>query len=111
MRAPLRGGSRAGLRHAEPVSAGATDALENALRAVHTYRSANALRVVGHKRAGGRAQRVVGGVVVVLGGGASEAAEATRGEGRDAARGLVDEQVHLGLAVLDGIDVVAIVNN
>ena len=84
MRAPLRGGSRAGLRHAEPVSAGATDALENALRAVHTYRSADALRVVGHKRAGGRAQRVVGGVVVVLGGGASEAAEATRGEGRDA---------------------------
>ena len=105
MRAPLRGGSRAGLRHAEPVSAGATDALENALRAVHTYRSADALRVVGHKRAGGRAQRVVGGVVVVLGGGASEAAEATRGEGRDAARGLVDEQVHLGLAVFDGIDV------
>ena len=45
MRAPLRGGSRAGLRHAEPVSAGAADALENALRAVHTYRSADALRV------------------------------------------------------------------
>ena len=39
MRAPLRGGSRAGLRRAEPVSAGATDALENALRAVTIPRS------------------------------------------------------------------------
>ena len=43
MRAPLQGGSRAGWRRAEPVSADTTDALEDALRAVHTDRSADAL--------------------------------------------------------------------
>ena len=58
MRAPLQGGSRAGWRRAEPVSAGVTDAHEDALRAVHADRGAYALRVVWHERAGGGAQRV-----------------------------------------------------
>ena len=53
MRAPLRGDSRAGWRRAESVSAGATDAHEDALRAVHADRGAYALRVVWHGRAGG----------------------------------------------------------
>ena len=56
-RAPRRECSRGGGGcRAEQIAARAADAFEYALCAVHADRSADALRVVGHERAGGRAQ-------------------------------------------------------
>ena len=104
MRAPRRERSRGGGGcRAEQIAARAADAFKYALCSMHADRSADALRVVWHEGTGGRAERVVGGVAVWVGV-ASEAAEATGGVRRHAARGLVGEQVYLGLAVADGVD-------
>ena len=68
MRAPRRGCSRGGGGcRAEQIAARAADACEYALCAVHADCSADALRVVWHESAGGRAERVVGGVAARVG--------------------------------------------
>ena len=89
MRAPLRGGSRAGWRRAEPVSAGATDAHEDALRAVHHDVVGDALRVEGYERARRRAQLVLCGVDTRHRSVAAEAAEVAGREGAHASERLV----------------------
>ena len=47
------------------IAAGARDAVEDALRAVHHDGAGDALRVEGHEGASCRADRVVGGVAAV----------------------------------------------
>ena len=108
MRALSRSRSRPQLGAAQ-VAASTRDAVEDAPRAVHHDCARDALRVEGHERASRRAQRVVGGVAAVGCRVACEAAEAASREGAHAAERLVDEQLHRGLLVLDGVDVVTCV--
>ena len=62
------------------IAAGARDAVEDALRAVHHDGAGDALRVEGHEGASCRADRVVGGVAAAGRRVACEAAEAASRE-------------------------------
>ena len=94
---------------AEPnITAHLADPVKDSLGAVEDDGMRHALRIVRHEGARGVAQVVVGGIVSVRHGIPGEAAEVTGGVWRHATTRLVHEEVHLRLAVQDGIAVVCV---
>ena len=89
--------------------AGGRQLVEDALHAVHNDRARDLLRVEGHEGARRRARTVIGRIATVQRRVAGEAAQAARGVRAHAAQRLVHEEVDGGLAVLDGVDVIACV--